>query len=168
MSCADLLAKGLTSLRTATSTPLEPMEVLPLVCRRVPRFAHHPVSHLPSILLGSPSWPAPRRCHSPGSERGAARSKGQGMSLTAGIRAHLKWAGGKGCCCLAWRARGQALDAVTLGRGQSCRGSHQPYIAACPAHACHGLAPHHGYVGLLSSPLLPCILFSLGYLGSRN
>lgn len=114
MSCTHLLAKGLTSPSTAISPPLESREVPPLVCRRVPRFVHHPVSPLPSILLGSPSWPAPRRSRPPGREKGAARSKGQGVSLTAGIGAHLEGAGGKGCCCLAWGVRGQALDAVTL------------------------------------------------------
>lgn len=111
MSCTHLLAEGLTSPSMAISSPLEPREA-PLVCCRVPRFACPPVSPVPSILMGSPSWPAPRRHHSPGRERNAARRKGQGVSLAAGIGAHLEWAEDKGCCSLAWGAGSQALDAI--------------------------------------------------------
>lgn len=81
-SVLDTPYKGPPCHSTAISATLEAGEVPPLACCGAPGSVHPPVSPLPSIPSGSSSWPAPRRRHCPGSEMGAAGSKGQGESPT--------------------------------------------------------------------------------------
>lgn len=80
------------------------------------------------------------------------------MSVAAGVGAHLERAGGKGCYRLTWGGVWEVTPAPQLQEGT--------------AHACRSSGdcspPYHGYIGLLGFPLLPCILFSLGYLSSRG
>lgn len=67
---------------------------------------------------------------------------------------------------MVWEVRGQALGAITLRGGAVMRGSSALQLHTLPMPAT--APPHHGYVGLLGSLLLPCTLFSLGYLSSRD
>lgn len=136
------LDEGLPSHSTAISAALEAGEGPPVACCGAGGSVHPPVSPLPSILMGLPSWPAPHRRRCPGSETGAAGSKGHGVSLTTGTRGCLERAGGPGC----WSGtESEALDVVTLVTQQACCSS-SPWLCTCPQLSSSSLLPAQPWV----------------------
>lgn len=122
----------------------------PLACCGVPGSVHPPVSPLPSIPSGSSSWPAPRRRRCPGSEMGAAGSKGQGESLPRV----------PGCV---WRGQGHgvlglAQGAVMWGPHHTCCSSSPWLCTCCPQLSSSSSLPAQPWVPQLQglrSKLLP-------------